>query len=163
MNGNVLIFCMFFFGIYVLSILLGLRLISKFSPTTIVCFNAILIYFIALACACLNKHTINFFALSSLYWFLVLSLLMYFGAIYKSISLRVMSNLLMQPEKKDLYESILRTYIKDQSYHNRVEILSTKEMIYELPNQTYALSDTGMAFVEKLIFIQRIFSIKESG
>jgi len=84
-----------FFGAYLIIILLALRLIRGISPSVLVCGCALLVYIGGLCLIVTIGWRVNFFSFSSLYWFLTLNLLMIFGAVYKSISLRMMLNLLL--------------------------------------------------------------------
>lgn len=88
---------------------------------------------------------------------------MIFGAVYKSISLRMMLHLLNQPEKSDYYDAILQNYIRDQSYTNRVDILIEKKMIETSGENSFSLTKKGEFFARNLWLIQQVFSIKESG
>lgn len=151
------------FGIYFLFIVLALRIIRVMSPTVLVCSCAVFVYIWALILISTIGLNINFFSFSSLYWFLTLSLLMVFGAIYKSISLRMMLHLLNNPEKKDFYDAIMKNYIKDQSYLKRISILLEKKMIRKTGNASFSLTKRGNTLAKTIWLIQKIFSIKESG
>jgi hypothetical protein len=143
--------------------MLLLRIIKKISPAVLVCGSSLLVYFLGLVLIGLNGLEINFFSFSSIYWFLTLSLLMVFGAVYKSISLRMMLHLLNRPKKSDYYDAILQNYIKDQSYTNRINILLEKEMIAESEKDTFRITKKGAFYARNLWLIQQVFSIKESG
>lgn len=88
---------------------------------------------------------------------------MLFGAIYKSISLRMMLHLLNKLGKKDSYDTILENYIKNQSYSNRIDILFQKQLIKNSGANSFNLTEKGVKFAKKIALVQRIFSIKESG
>lgn len=152
-----------FFIIYLILNLVTLRMMRKISPSLLVCSNALLIYFSALLFIGAMNYQINFFSFSSLYWFLALTLLMFFGAIYKSISLRMMLHLFHQPNNTDRYDVILENYIKDQSYHNRIDILLDKKLIEPSTNHSFNLTKKGQELARKLLMMQQLFSIKESG
>lgn len=152
-----------FFAIYLITILLALRVLRKSTPTTVVCGSAVIVYMFSLIFIGSRNWQINFFSYSSLYWFLTLSLLMLFGAIYKSISLRMMLHLLNKLGKKDSYDTILENYIKNQSYSNRIDILFQKQLIKNSGANSFNLTEKGVKFAKKIALVQRIFSIKESG
>lgn len=152
-----------FFGIYLITILCALRIVKEKSPAVLVCGSAILIYIFGLMVIYCMGWAINFFSFSSTFWFLSISVLMIFGAVYKSISLRMMLHLLNQPAKTDTYDAILENYIKNQSYTNRVDILLEKNMIQKEDETLYCLTNKGKFFASLLGGIQQTFSIKESG
>lgn len=152
-----------FFGLYLALVLLLLRLLRTPSPALLVCGSAVCVYFFGLIYIGAQDWRILFFAFSSLYWFLTMSLIMVFGAVYKSISLRMMLHLLSQPGKTDSYEAILESYIKNQSYLQRIEILVEKKWLEKSEKSVFRLTKKGCRFAERLWLIQRIFSIQESG
>ncbi len=88
---------------------------------------------------------------------------MIFGAVYKSISLRMMLHLLQQPNKTDGYQVILADCIKNQSYAQRLEILLDKQMIVEQLDGTYHLTQKGRSIASKIHSLQQFFAIQESG
>lgn len=153
----------FFFMIYLLTIIISLRLFKNISPTIQVCSFPILIYCLGLTVIVILKVKILFFLFSSLYWFLTISLLMVFGAVYKSISLRMMLNLLKKPNKAELYEIVLKKDIENKSYLERVNILQKKNWIKPSKNQTFVLTERGRFFAKSIGLLQALFSIKESG
>jgi|GEM_PF-2558660 len=151
------------FGIYVFLLISALRLIKRISPAALVCGLALIVYIGSLVFLMTHEEYIHFFTFSSTYWFLSLSLLMIFGAVYKSISLRMMLHLLNTPDKTDSYQAILEHYIKSQSYLNRFEILLEKELIESHDAHSYRLTTKGRWLANKLWFIQKTLAIKESG
>ncbi|RDI48143.1 hypothetical protein [Aquicella lusitana] len=151
------------FGIYLILTPLLLRLTRNISPSMLVCGHALLIYIFALGLIAIKGLSINFFSFSSFYWFLTLSFLMIFGAIYKSISLRMMLHLLKKPDYTDEYNEILKNYIRNQSYQNRIDILIEKEWIEKYDDVSFKLTKNGQRFARKLLMMQQLFYIKESG
>ncbi len=148
---------------YTLNVLIVLRLARSASPAMMVCVNAILVYVIGLLTIGFYGSHINFFTFSSVYWFFAISLLMYFGAIYKSISLRMMQHLLCKPNKSDYSDILLESYIQNQSYSQRVEILLKNGMLHKNENSTLTLTKKGNTLAKLTCVIQNIFSIKDSG
>lgn len=154
---------MTFFGIYLTIILILLRIVRNISPTIIVCTSAIFVYSLGLIVISITGWHVYFFSFSSIYWFLTLTLLMIFGAVYKSISLRMMLHLLHKPDKTDFYATILQNYIKNQSYLNRIDILLEKKLIKQSGNASFNLTKRGNRFARQLWLMQKLFCIKESG
>lgn len=152
-----------FFAVFLITILVGLRQLKTMSPALFVCGSAVLVYLAALFLANFRPWQIHFFSFSALYWFLTLSLLMFFGAVYKSISLRIMLHLLNQRDKADGYDAILENYIKNQSYLQRVTILLEKKMLEEPQPGEFRLTSKGRLVARRLAWIQTVFAIKDSG
>lgn len=157
---NVALIC---FAIYVMSILIALRTMRQISPSIIVCGNALIVYVVALISIVICRWHIHFIAFTSLYWFLTLCLLMFFGAVYKSISLKMLLHLSKKESHTDSYETILNHYIKNQSYANRVDILLEKKLISPSSDASYSLTKKGNLLAKNISRLQRVFSIKESG
>ncbi len=154
--GFVLFMC------YIMCLLIALRIFSQISPTIIVCLLAWLVYFFGLFVASALVHPIYFFIFSATYWCFSLIFLMIFGAVFKSISLRMMQHLFHQSGKMDSYHSLLARYIKKQSYTERLKILLEKKMIEE-KKSSYYLTNKGRSIAAKIYSLQKIFSIQESG
>lgn len=151
------------FTLYTLSVLFALRINKQVSPAIIVCLNAILVYLVGLLVIGYYGYQVNFFAFSSIYWFLAISFVMYFGAILKSISLRMMQYLLYKPNYADSLDTLLETYIHNQSYSQRIEVLIHSEMLRRNVNNTLIMTRKGYNLARLCCFMQWIFSIKDSG
>src|SRR5205823_13309236 len=105
---------------------------------------------------------LHFWALSAAYWFLVLSFLMVFGAIYKSISLRILLDLLERPQHRDSYEAILDRYVVHESYRDRTRILIAHGLA-TFGDPGLHLTRRGQRIAVGVSQLQRFFKIKESG
>ena len=83
---------------------------------------------------------------------------MIFGAVYKSISLKMMLNLLNKPNKEEIYENILKNDIQNHSYVDRVKILVHQSWVKHSSENTFILTKKGVAFAQKIWFLQKLFS-----
>jgi hypothetical protein len=149
------------FAIYLLIVLMLLR-VSSMSPAALVCISALALYPLTLAMPLVLKISIEFFRFSATYWFLTALFLLAFGAIYKSISLRILLDLLEQPERSENYEAILGRYIFKESFENRLEVMR-KAGLAMATDGNYELTEKGRAMAAFISLLQRIFAIKQTG
>ena len=115
-----------------------------------------------LAIAMLSGGVVMFWHLSATYWFLVLCFLMVFGAVYKSISLRILADLLKQPTRSELYACILGRYIEQESYMSRLEVMMSNGLAVRLP-AGFQLTAKGRRIAAIIYTIQQAFNIQRSG
>ena len=103
-----------------------------------------------------------FWPTSAIYWFMVLCFLMGFGAIYKSISLRILATLLSRRDWREEYQAILDQYVRQDSYHDRLQIL-VKEGFAIRDQQKFTLTARGRRIARTVLALQRAFQIEKSG
>jgi hypothetical protein len=132
------------------------------SPATLVCISALAIYPLTFAVPLVLEITIEFFLFSATYWFLTANFLLAFGAIYKSISLKILLDLLEQPKRTESYEAILARYIFKESFENRLEVMRRAELA-TARDGNYELTEKGRAMASYISLLQRIFAIKQTG
>jgi hypothetical protein len=104
----------------------------------------------------------SFWSLSISYWFGSLSFLMVFGAIYKSVSLRMMLDLLDSPEHSLPEQDLLASYIKSTSFEDRLDV-SLKSGLAEKSPEGYLLLPKGRMVARLVQGLHRAFAIKKSG
>jgi hypothetical protein len=103
-----------------------------------------------------------FWPLSASYWFLTLCFLMAFGAIYKSISLRILLDLLDRPNRSESGEAILKRYVQHESYRDRLRILVTDGLATR-EHAGFQLTRKGRRIAATARAVQRLFRIERSG
>lgn len=150
-----------FFG-YVALLLLLLRAFHKVEATYVVLLAALFIYPVLLAIFVVLAHSVNFWVFSTSYWFLVLSFLMGFGAIYKSLSLRMLLTLLETPTHEHSAESFRKEYIFGDSFNNRLQLM-VDQGLAEWTDDKLSLTIRGANWANRLIILQRVFGIMRSG
>jgi hypothetical protein len=112
------------FAVYVAAALVLLRVSNRMSPALLVTTAGLAVYAAVLGVAVMSGPGVLFWPMSAAYWFLTLAFLMGFGAIYKSISLRILLDLLDRPGHADRYEAILNRYVQHESYQHRLSVLT---------------------------------------
>lgn len=150
------------FVIYLGTIALALRQSWARSPAGIVTGAALLVYVIVIAAATLFDRGANFWLLSIFFWFPTVVVLMIFGAVYKSISLRILMYLLGRPAHTELYSAVLARYVEAESFERRLDVMLEAGFATLTP-EGYALTDNGRRLTRGLSAVQKLFAIKRSG
>jgi len=132
------------------------------SPVVVVVAAALVLYPIGLLCPLLLDKTVLFWAYSSSYWCLVSVFLMAFGAILKSISLRILLDLLERPDHSEDYKALLQRYLIEVSLQDRLVVMQELGLAYR-NNATYELSEKGRTLARRVRFLQSLFAIEKSG
>ena len=150
------------FVLYFVAVAVLLRLLRGVGPVSIVLGSVLPVGIVALALFLgLGQH-VNFWAYAASYCFFVLVLLMAFGAIYKSISLQILLDLARKPERTDSYENVLRCYIAEESFHDRLAVIERQQFATRL-GDGFALTRRGWRVAKSLQSIQKLYRIARSG
>ncbi len=139
-----------------------LRLLQRKAPALVVITASILVYLAILVVVMLSDWVVMFWYLTATYWFLVLCFLVMFGAVYKSISLRILFDLLNRPARSDLYARILERYIRQESYMSRLQVMMSDGLAVQLP-AGFQLTEKGYRIAAIVHAIQQAFNIQRSG
>lgn len=121
-----------------------------------VAFAAAMSLFVALDCR------FNFWSFATGYSFFSLCFLMAFGAVYKSLSLRILLDLLDKPDRSDSYDNIYKRYLVEDSFHNRLTVIRDKGLV-TTSGDRYLLSARGEALSSRVLALQRLLGISRSG
>jgi hypothetical protein len=149
------------FVAYVAVILVLLRIWTSRAGAVVVLAAAAL-HPSSLAVALLLCFDVAFWTFSATYWCLALLFLMAFGAIYKSISLRILLDLLECPGRSENYDSILNRYVAEESFGHRLGVIQASGFA-RLEEDGYRLTPKGLRLAKSVRFAQTIFSIERSG
>jgi hypothetical protein len=150
------------FCAYVLLILILLRLFHKTEATFVVLSAGLVAYGLAIGIFVALGDTINFWVFSSSYWFLVLCFLMAFGAVYKSLSLRMLLTLLERPEHEHSVEAFRNEYIFGDSFAGRLQLIVNQGLAAK-EGDRLSLTRRGKAWAYRVVKLQRTFGIMRSG
>ncbi len=142
-------------------LLVLLRVVSR-SPAVIVIGAAAAIYVALLVVSAAMPMRVAFWPLSAAYGFLTLSLLMVFGALYKSVSLRMLGDLSKAADHALPERELLARYIEEDSFGRRVAILLEQDMA-ERGGDGLRLSSKGRRIAAGIHLLQRAFGIRASG
>ena len=109
-----------------------------------------------------SDKVINIYPYSSFYWFLVMGFLFYYFSLKKSVSVRILTDLLDSDQKKLEYNHLLNNYLTQDSFLNRLNVLLNRNLIVH-ENNGYTLTKKGRRVASLYIKFQKLFLIKNSG
>jgi hypothetical protein len=147
---------------YIGAVTLILRLASRADPVFVVLGAAIVVYVATLFALALAGEGVGFWSYSVSYWFFGLGFIVFFGAVYKSISLRILLGLLRRPGRRDSYQRVLETYVIQESYQNRLVVVQDKFLAKRI-NNFFVLTERGRRLALLIHLLQRAFAIERSG
>ena len=150
------------FAVYFVVVVCLLRLLQRKAPALVAITASVLVYVAVLVIVMLSDWVVMFWYLSATYWFLVLCFLVVFGAVYKSISLRILFDLLNRPARSELYARILEHYIEQESYMSRLQVMMSNGLAVQLPTG-FQLTEKGRRIAATVRAIQQAFNIQRSG
>jgi hypothetical protein len=147
---------------YIAAVAMVLRTPWAVSPARAAIGAAVLAYVMVLVGATVLGRHANFWIVSIVFWFPTLLFLMGFGAVYKSISLRLVLDLLIQPGHTELYSIMLGRLVATESFENRLNVMQ-EDGYAILTSAGYALTDKGHRLARLTDAMQRLFAIQRSG
>ena len=134
----------------------------KRSPAAIALGCGALVYLAVLAISLACRVRVAFWDFSAAYGFIILCLLMAFGALYKSVSLRILGDLSKIPEHAMSERELFVRYIEEESFARRVGILLERDLA-ERSGGALKLSTKGRRIAACIQLLQRTFTICASG
>ncbi len=150
------------FFVYIIAILIALRGLRGCAPAFLVVALSGAICAMSLGVIVFLHHRINLWSFLVTYWFMVTSFLMAFGAIYKSLSLRILSDLLSKPGRSDDIQRVFSHYLVEDSYQNRLALMCHNALVV-FDDERYALTPKGRRLTECVRTLQIWFGISRSG
>lgn len=162
MMNDALLVSMGGFAGYMVLVLLALRISAATPPAVTVILAAFAAYLGMAAAAVMIAPPFLFWPSSVAYWFLAICFLMVFGAIYKSISLRILAELSVRPGRREDYRAILDRYVHRESFQGRVRILAADGLAVN-DGSGLVLTRKGRRIASVVAAIQRWFRIERSG
>lgn len=146
---------------YFAVVVLSLRIWAT-KAAAVAILSALAVYPVSLVIFPLAGQTVMFLPVSATYWCFTLIFLMAFGAIYKSISLRILGDLLGQPGYVENYDAVLRRYVASESFEHRLGVMQSSGFA-TCQDGYFRLTPKGRAVAFFARSIQRMFGIERSG
>jgi len=146
---------------YVCSVALVLRRTTA-SPAALAIVLSLVDYFLLLALVLLLDIRAAFWAVSIAYWFVAVSFLMLFGAVYKSVSLRMVLDLYERPGRSAPEDAIKAGYVEADSFEHRLGVMLEAGMAEQVAGG-YSLLPKGMRVALVAAALQKAFAIERSG
>jgi hypothetical protein len=150
------------FAVYLGLALVAVRVARGTSPAALVVGLLPLGWALGPAAALSGGEALLFWPFSATYAFLSLSFLLAFGAVYKSVSLRILADLLSRPGRADRYDTVVSRYLVAESYRGRVEILTDQGFATRGP-AGLRLTRKGWRLAHGVRAIQTAWKIERSG
>ena len=97
------------------------------------------------------------------YFFGAMCFLFFWGGLFKSISVRVLCDLLAEENKSLHLDHIYEEYLLTESFKGRLKILIESQYLTLENNDTYKLTTNGRKFVRRVGFVQKVYKITASG
>jgi hypothetical protein len=143
------------------SVALMLRRV-KASPAGVAIASSIAIYLVLLALIFVLRVPAAFWGLSISYWFVAVSFLMVFGAVYKSVSLRMVLDLYERPGRSAPEAAIKAGYVEADSFESRLGVI-VESGFAEEAEDGYVLLAKGRRVARLAAALQKAFAIERSG
>jgi len=150
------------FALYLGTVSLGLRLWARMEATFLVLAATGVDFFLTLAVLLVFGQSVNFWAFAVSYSFFVLCFLMAFGALYKSISLRILHDLSKKVGRAEIYDAVLGRYIAEESFQNRLIVILRNGLAVRV-GDCFALTERGHSIAASMRAVQKAFGIMHSG
>lgn len=150
------------FGAFVGAVVLVPRILDVRSPASFVCALGIAAYALLLAVSAAAGVAVSFWPVSALYWFLFLAFLVLFLVVYRSVSLRILGDLLDRPGHAEPYERLFENYLRSETLNARLGFLVETGNVRE-GAAGLALTDKGRRNGRIVAAVQRLFKIEFGG
>src|SRR5262249_26088420 len=150
------------FLIYVATVAVVLHQSWTRSPARTAIAAALLVYASVIASAILREGSANFWTLSIFFWFPTVVFLMAFGATYKSISLRILVDLLGCPAQALLCVAVLAGCVEAERCEKRLEV-TLEDGFATRTAEGYALSAMVRRMTRAVSALQGPFAIARGG
>jgi len=160
--GNGLVHGAVCFAFYVIAVLVVLRVNRSTEPALLVVLLAVALAIAGPLVFAWLGPGFNVWVLLASYSLLTLCFLVGFGAVYKSLSLRILLRLLDKPGRTDSYQTIFDAYLVEDSYQNRLSVIVAKGLV-DLQDGQLTLTGRGRRLALRVSAIQRAFGITHSG
>lgn len=150
------------FSCYIAAVLVLVRLLARHSPVAAVIVAAPIFYVLGLFITLASGYRVLFWAYTAAFWCPALTFLMIFGAVYKSVSLRMLAYLLDRPGYSERYDALMEKYVTEESFENRLGVIQESGFAVRLADG-FVLTDKGRAIARAVRRLHMFFSIERSG
>lgn len=150
------------FAGYFLAVLVLLRAIPDRSAVRVVVLAAVVFVPLSIIVLILAGLKANLWSFAVSYCFFALGFLLAFGAIYKSISLQIMMDLLKMPAHSNAMDAIEREYLTEDSFQDRLAAVQKNGLVNRV-GAKFDLTPNGRSLARWIRYVQRLFNITKSG
>jgi len=132
------------------------------SPAALATVSSLVAYLVLPALVYMLEIRASFWALSVSYWFVAVSFLMVFGAVYKSISLRMVLDLHERPGRSAPEAAIKAGYVEADGFESRLGVI-VESGFAKKAAEGYLLLPKGRRVARLAAALQQAFAIERSG
>lgn len=148
-------------GCYAGLVLLALRWFRGVAPVLILAGAALLVHLGAIGIAIVDALPVAYWHGAAIYWLGVVGIVFAFGAVYKSISLRILCALVARPGRALTIDELTAEIVRP-SFVGRIAILSDGGLI-RAEGGRHTVTPAGRALAQRIRRVQRWAGISESG
>ena len=134
---------------------------STLSPMLIHALSAVIVHLIASATIFLGICESSYWHMAAFFWFGVMAYLFIYSAFYKSVSLRLLGVLTLQPNGQMIKEHLYQAVIPE-GFDGRVDILLSSGYVEE-KGGLFMITPAGRHLALKLERVRKVFAIRKSG
>jgi len=150
------------FGLHFVLSILWLRVrVARPAPVLRHIISAIICHTIAVLAFCINDLHFAYWSAFAVFGFLAIAWLFAFSAVYKSVSLRILTQLHTAGEVGLSFATITDDYVEPE-FANRIAVLLRMGLVVEHA-EGYSISVSGKRFARRWRWVQRICGIARSG
>ena len=148
--------------VYVVLTAIAIRVARTRSPANTAVVTGLFVYLFSAFIFALTAGPLSFWSFSIAYGFGAVCFLMVFGAVYKSISLRILLLLLKSPGRCASASTLLREYVRQDSFERRIKV-AVDSGLAQRQDGRLALRRKGRRLALAVDMLQRFFAIRHSG
>jgi hypothetical protein len=149
------------FAVYAVVALIILRLPGNVPPVARLSGLALLIHAVATAAGVFAFEALPYWYGASLYGFCFIFYLFGFSAVYKSVSLRILTELARQPDWGISLREVADAHVRP-SFAGRAALLVAAGYAEEVGGR-FRLTEYGRKMAGRLAVVQRVFGVARSG
>lgn len=150
------------FGVFAVLLLAVRRGPTTRHPMLILAGGALIAYVGGLIVVPRAGVDLALWAFSAVYWCLVMWFFFVFAGLYKSVSVRILNELLQRPGHRQSYREVMESYLVEESYRGRIDNLVDKGYL-ALEEGRLHLTEKGRRFAMAVRMLQRLYLIERSG
>lgn len=147
---------------YVVLTGIAIRIAKTRSPASTAIVTGLCVYLFSACIFALSAGPLSFWSFSIAYGFGAVCFLMVFGAVYKSISLRILLHLLNSPGRCASASTLMGDYVRQDSFERRIEV-AVDSGLAKRQDGRIALRQKGRRLALAADILQRFFAIRHSG
>lgn len=148
--------------LHILLTALAIRLLDRKSPAALAILCGLAAYTLLTAVVILAIDRPAFWAYTISFGFGSICFLMVFGAVYKSISLRVLLDLLQAPGRSLETARLMQEYVRKDSFERRIDVM-VENGFARSENGSLVLLPKGRRIASSVQAVQNLFAITRSG